>query len=220
MKHTVRPGQKFGRLTVIIPQGKTRSGKTAKLIPLRTALCKCKCGKWVAPGIARLINGHIKSCGCLKREALSQGQIALSHGMSYSLEYGPWRAMHQRCNNPSSKDFPNWGGKGVTITPAWDEFAQFYADMGPRPSPKHTLDRWPNKQGDYKPGNVRWATPRQQNENRKSNIFVLLKGERLTLKSAAKQLNFPPTKAYNRRRRGWPPERWFEPVAVVQLASD
>lgn len=219
MTTRLRPGQKFGRLTVLIPQGKTRSKKTGKKSQYRTALCKCSCGRLFAPAITRLISGRAKSCGCAKWDVLKARNK--THGMTGCPEYGSWLAMKSRCNNPADKDFPDYGAKGITVTPAWEDFNQFRKDVGPRPTPSHSLDRWPNRDGNYEPGNVRWATPRQQSENRNCNVFVLLDGEELCLKAAARKLNFPYQRAKSRRRSGWPPSRWFEPVAVVvELAPE
>ena len=220
MKLTVKPGQKFGRLTVLIPEGHTRSKKTGKRKPGRTALCKCECGALVAPLIASLCNRDTKSCGCLSAEKTRERMR--THGNSYAPEFGCWTQMRLRCTSPAHKDFPHYGAKGITVTPAWDvSFEQFVKDVGPRPTPAHTLDRWPNRDGNYEPGNVRWATPRQQSENRNCNVFVLLDGEELCLKAAARKLNFPYQRAKSRRRSGWPPSRWFEPVAVVvELAPE
>lgn len=209
MKHTVKPGQRFGKLVVLIPEGNTRSGKTGKWRSGRTCLCKCDCGRLIAPTISLLIRRQRKCRSCITDPA---------NGQKY-LEHGCWTCMRDRCNNPNSKDFADYGAKGVTVAPAWDDFTQFRKDVGPRPSKEHSLDRWPNREGNYEPGNVRWATPRQQSINRKPTVWVMLEGQKMYLKEAATFLNFPYEKAKHRRRRGWPPERWFEPVATVTLAA-
>ena len=77
--------------------------------------------------------------------------------------------MIQRCENPNVAGYQEYyGGCGVTVCPQWKDFAVFYADVGPRPSPTHSIDRYPNNDGNYEPGNVRWATPKQQVENRRN----------------------------------------------------
>ena len=218
MRLSVAPGQKFGRLTVLIPEGRTRRKKTGKTVTHRTALCKCSCGALTAPLISSLRSGNTKSCGCFARDR--RVQTNTTHGQTCTAEYGCWQGMKDRCLNPKNPKFHYYGGKGVTFAPAWEDYAQFLADVGPRPSRKHSLDRWPNRDGNYEPGNVRWGTPRQQTENRNCNVFVLLDGEELCLKAAARKLNFPYSRAKSRRRAGWPPYRWFEPIAAVHLASD
>lgn len=89
------------------------------------------------------------------------------HGLIHVSEYKVWSAMKDRCLNPSSSNYPRWGGRGIKIHPAWiDDFPAFLADVGPRPTPQHTLDRVDND-GNYAPGNVRWATPQEQSANRR-----------------------------------------------------
>ena len=90
------------------------------------------------------------------------------HGMIHTLEYSSWIAMKDRCLNPKSSNYPNWGGRGITVCQEWvDDFETFYAYVGPRPTPQHSLDRIDNERG-YEPGNVRWATKLQQTHNRRS----------------------------------------------------
>lgn len=83
-----------------------------------------------------------------------------------STEYVTWVTMRQRCNNPNHHKYPRYGGRGVVVCERWNEFANFLTDMGPKPSPKHSIDRYPNPAGNYEPGNCRWATATEQNRNR------------------------------------------------------
>ena len=80
--------------------------------------------------------------------------------------YGSWRGMHERCGNPVNADYSNYGGRGITVCERWFSYASFIADMGPPPSPQHSLDRFPNNDGPYEPGNCRWATAKEQYDNR------------------------------------------------------
>lgn len=98
----------------------------------------------------------------------SEGKITnYKHGMISRPEYKAWISMKDRCLNPTSSNYPGWGGRGVTIHPAWvDDFVAFFQYVGPRPTPKHSLDRYPNNDGNYEPGNVRWASKQQQSANR------------------------------------------------------
>ena len=98
-------------------------------------------------------------------------------------EYSAWQHMKQRCANPNNKDYDHYGGRGISYCLAWDDFENFYADMGPRPE-GCTLDRIDNE-GDYEPGNCRWATQTQQVRNSRRTVVISVNGERMCLKDAA-----------------------------------
>jgi excisionase family DNA binding protein len=87
-------------------------------------------------------------------------------------EYSSWENARQRCTNPNRPDYKYYGARGVLFSERWDSFQAFMTDMGPKPSPKHSLDRWPNPAGNYEPGNCRWATSKEQNSNRIIPIHV------------------------------------------------
>jgi hypothetical protein len=146
-------GQKYGRLRVI---------KLTSLPRQRSKwLCECDCGNTVEVFSTSLRTGHTKSCGCYNRELIDARK---THGMKGSREYSSWRAMRYRCRNPRCPAFPNYGGRGITVCRRWESsFLNFYADMGERPDRK-TLDRIDND-GNYEPGNCRWATAKEQGRN-------------------------------------------------------
>lgn len=105
----------------------------------------------------------------------------LHHGLSYTPEYRAWQTMRHRCTQPTSPAYENYGGRGITICPEWlEDPAAFIAHIGPRPTPKHELDRIQNDKG-YEPGNVRWATRKVNDRNRRSNRHLTLRGETKTL---------------------------------------
>lgn len=106
------------------------------------------------------------------------------HGMKHSAEYRSWECMKQRALNPNYAEAHRYSGRGITLDPSWMLFERFYADVGPQPSPRHTLERIDNNKG-YEPGNVRWATKAEQARNRRSNILVLVRGVRMVLLDAA-----------------------------------
>lgn len=109
----------------------------------------------------RLLSGRTKSCGCQR----AKGRWASRrHGLSRSLAHRSWIAMRYRCRNPKAADWKNYGGRGITVCDRWCSFELFLADMGPRPSVAHSIDRIDNE-GNYEPSNCRWADARQQSRN-------------------------------------------------------
>jgi hypothetical protein len=104
-------------------------------------------------------------CGCLNRELVVQRHLKHGEAKLRTAEYRAWASMLDRCNNPNRKHYKYYGGRGIKVCERWMTFANFLADMGRRPSPLHSIDRWPNPDGDYEPGNCRWATRMQQRHN-------------------------------------------------------
>ena len=146
-------GQQFGRLTVL-GLAQRHDGKNAYW------LCRCSCGnpliKEVQGGTLR--NGRTLSCGCLQRET------ARKHGMEGTRIYGVWADMKQRCQNPKHAAFADYGGRGISVCERWQSFENFFADMSEAPEGL-TLDRIDND-GNYEPGNCRWADWSTQNLNK------------------------------------------------------
>lgn len=131
----------------------------------RYFLCVCDCG--VETEIARgsVLNGLTTSCGCVRKDTLRK--IARKHGMSKSPEHMTWCHIKSRCFDPKNKSYERYGGRGITMCKEWnDSFELFFAHVGKKPSPQHSIDRI-NNEGNYEPGNVRWATALEQNNNRR-----------------------------------------------------
>jgi len=125
----------------------------------------CSCGTTLWVRANSFWGGHSKSCGCLKKEKASlQGKASLTHGMSRTPEWDAYVHAQQRCNNPKNKDYKNYGGRGIKFL--FTSFEQFFGELGKRPKGK-SLDR-KNNEGNYEPGNVRWATKIQQANNKRS----------------------------------------------------
>jgi hypothetical protein len=133
--------------------------------------------------------------------------------MHDSPEYSVWEGMHYRCSNPNAAYWHIYGGKGVSVCARWRDFANFYADMGPRPSTQYSIERLESS-GDYEPGNCVWATPREQSNNTTRNVFITHQGETLTIAQWARKLNLVSGTLRNRLKRGWSLERVLLPRLV------
>jgi hypothetical protein len=161
---------------------------------------RCDCGGSTIIRAAKF--GWTKSCGCAQREVV--GALRRSHGRSGTPEYIAWRGIIARCFNPAEKAFPNYGGRGISVCPTWrHDFAAFLADMGPRPSSKHTVERVENNLG-YSKSNCIWADRHTQNRNRRNVVFYQFGSERLCLKDVAARMGVKYGTIVSRRDRGTP----------------
>jgi hypothetical protein len=164
-KPTGRPrkqylGVRFGRLVVI---GESLPGPYRA----RRLLVRCDCGTEKTVWLVNLVGGDTKSCGCLQQEWVAE-QRARGEERAKIPEYRAWAQMIHRCTNPRNKNWKGYGGRGITVCPEWqNDYLAFLNHVGQRPGPKYSLDRYPNNDGNYEPGNVRWATAKEQMNNRR-----------------------------------------------------
>lgn len=178
-------GLKFNRLTVIGRAGRHKCG-------IITWRARCDCGNETIVTVSNLRSGNTKSCGCFHVEAATEQQkklvaIVTTHGKSKSPEYKSWQCMIARCCYPADKRYEEYSSRGITICQEWlDSFEAFFAHVGERPSPKHTIDRIDNDKG-YFPGNVRWATHLQQNNNKRTTPMVRYRGRTISLMDAYRE---------------------------------
>lgn len=187
-------GQQFGRLIVLAFSQMTRKRARWK--------CLCECGKECVVDGTKLRTGHTQSCGCYQIDKM----IALktTHQSIHLPEYHAWSAMNQRCTNENYEHYASYGGRGISVCERWrDSFENFYADMGPRPSRKHSLDRYPNQNGNYEPDNCRWATVKEQSRNRRSNHMLEWNGKSQCITEWAEETGIAYGTIQERLHLGW-----------------
>ena len=187
-KPPTQVGQVFGRLTVLSDTGK--KCKEGKIL----YLCSCSCGNTKEASNKALRRGHCLSCGCITSEHMRKlGQKKTTHGHTrpsnglVSKEYSCWMNMKSRCYSPNNLFFHNYGGRGITVCDRWRfSFENFLADMGPLPTPKHTIDKIDNDKG-YGPDNCRWVTRKENNNNRRDNRRFDFPDGNMTISEAAEK---------------------------------
>lgn len=167
-------GEKFGRLTVVEPIGRTNNGTIVYK-------CLCDCGNTHHASTNSLTQYVIKSCGCLNRERVESKPFK-THGMTGTRIYKIYQDMIARCYKASNTSYKRYGGVGVIVCDRWIEsFENFYEDVRDGYEPHLTLDRFPHTTKGYGPDNFRWATYQQQSENKKNTIYLIIDGVKDTL---------------------------------------
>ena len=187
-------------------------------------VCRCDCGYDAIVSRGNLVRGFTKSCGCLRRERAES--LNFKHGQAravgQTVEFKAWTAIKERCLNVKSKQFSRYGGRGIVICDRWlDDFAAFLADMGPRPTPTHSIDRIDNMAGYFcgkvvcktcgghvrQRPNCRWATKKQQGRNRRTNRVIEHAGCRLTMTEWSEVLGIKRATLDSRFHNGWTTEQ-------------
>lgn len=155
-------GGRFGRLTIIEFVETRQSNAYWR--------CACDCGGTAIVSTCHLRGGHTQSCGCLQAERTSKAKKTHGHSGNHTPTptYRSWQMMKHRCEDTTAINYSRYGGRGISVCARWQKFENFLADMGERPRGM-SLDRHPNNNGNYEPGNCRWATPSQQARNRRSS---------------------------------------------------
>lgn len=195
-----RRGQRFNRLLIVAYSHATRSSGAFWR-------CICDCGNESVVRYEDLRSGHTKSCGCLLREM--RGSLHRTHGMSGTVEYTIWKGIETRCYNPNARVYPHYGGRGITMCDRWrTSFENFFSDMGPRPSLKHSIERIDNN-GSYSPDNCRWATDLEQANNMRSNRRITFNGKTQSLADWARELDISSGAISLRMARGLSVEEAF-----------
>jgi hypothetical protein len=184
-------GQRFGHLTVVGRGGSTQKGQARWE-------CRCDCGQTFITNGQHLRSGHTQSCGCIK------GKANRTHGMKGTPTHNSWCAMKQRCHYPRHQQFRHYGGRGISVCERWMRFENFLTDMGERPAGM-TIDRI-NSDGNYEPGNCRWAPEAEQARNRRSTINVTRDGVTKCIRDWCDELGLDVDRVYGRIRRGAIPE--------------
>lgn len=190
-------GCKYSRLTVIERANNNVRGEAMWI-------CRCDCGNITRPiRTSALTRKSTKSCGCLKKVSPNR-----KHNMTGTRLYFVWRDMINRCNNPKVRDYHNYGGRGISVCEEWKEFDPFnewakatgYDETAERG--KTTLDRI-DPQGDYSPGNCRWATTKDQQNNRRNNRRYVVNGRSRTLAELTEEYNISYGTVWKRLQLGW-----------------
>ena len=177
-------GHKFSRLTVISEcENRTLQGKVQ-------FNCLCECGNIIKTVGSKLKSGHTKSCSCLQKEKVKMNkELNKTHGLSKTVMYYTYMTMISRCYNVKNKAYKNYGQRGIKVCDRWlNSFEFFLEDMGEKPTKQHSIDRI-NVNGDYEPCNCKWSTRIEQENNKRTNVYINYKGKNYTIAELSRVLN-------------------------------
>lgn len=197
-------GKRFGRLLVLGHAGVVPSGSKM----FHAWSCKCDCGKETIALGNPLKRNETTSCGCLWKEVVQGNSFATGHGGSRTRLYRIWRCMKNRCMDSKNKNYSLYGGRGISVCERWMNFACFREDMGEPTTESHSIDRI-NGNGNYEPGNCRWATPKMQGQNKKGTIWITIKGKTKCLTEWCQHFGIARGTIHSRHSNG---EVWGEAI--------
>ncbi len=191
-------GKRFGWLTVV-----------RFLKEMKRWECRCDCGATTRASASNLLRGHAKSCGCKKGEMI--GVAHTTHGATREAAdpkmrrlFNIWSGVKARCNNRNNRRYADYGGRGIRVCARWmKSFELFFADVGLPPSERHQLDRFPNNNGDYEPGNIRWASASENGLNKRNTRRLKFRGKSQPLAVWAKLFALSPDLVRARLKNGW-----------------
>lgn len=191
----LKPGETFGRLTVICQT--SERNKRGDII----YRCQCQCGKEKLTTAVLLHGGHVKSCGCLRKDVPNR----LTHRMSETREYRIWAEMRKRCTNRNQKTFSYYGGRGIAVCDRWSSFENFFKDMGKCPA-GFSIDRI-DTNGNYEPSNCRWVDLKTQARNKRTNHLLTFNGKTQCISAWAEEIGIKRDTLKRRIYLGWSTER-------------
>jgi hypothetical protein len=166
-------GQTFQKFTILEDGGYSVFGKRN----ISFVVCLCSCGTKKRIRLQNLLKGRLQSCGCarseINRAKTGSKNPNYKHGLTKTPGFLNWSNLRNRCLNPDNPDYPEYGGRGLTVCQEWqDSFANFLRDMGPQPARGMSIERKNNDKG-YEPGNCVWATPKEQAQNRRNPKYKI-----------------------------------------------
>lgn len=194
-KYIIEPGSQIGSVIFLEKSSKV-PGKP------RQDIFQCKCGKTFLATLSNVNSGRTKSCGCLAQSVRDAKRLDPSVRALKVI----WQGIRFRCENKDAKAYPSYGGRGIYLCERWQDFNNFMADLGFRPSIGHSLDRIDND-GPYSPENCRWATRVEQQNNMRRNLILMLNGEAKTASQWSKDIGISQRVLSARVKLGWSDER-------------
>lgn len=207
-------GQRFGRWLVLQEDGRDNRGRVLWW-------CRCDCGAERAVKGWRLREGTNRSCGCLRRETSAAcGRERATHGMSQTRIYNIWKGMLRRTTNPDDSSYQHYGGRGIKVCERWQSLDDFLADMGPTYADGLTIERI-DVDGNYEPGNCRWATAAEQARNKRNTRLFEFRGRSLVIADWAKVLDVSSKTLTSRiYQYGWSVERALTEGVAPERPTD